>query len=65
MNFAALSRFRLGHPAAPLPVSGALLSVAVLLAAALLILAAWVVAAQLDPDLTGSWRWSDALPSAV
>jgi hypothetical protein len=65
MNFAALSRFRPGHLVAPLPVSGALLSVAVLLAAGLLILVAWVVAAQLDPDLMGSWRWSDALRSAV
>ena len=65
MNFAALSRFRPGHLVAPLPVSGALPWVAVLLAAGLLILVAWVVAAQLDPDLTGSWRWSDALRSAV
>ncbi len=65
MNFAALSRFRLGRLAAPLPASGALLSVAVLLAAVLLVLAAWVVAAQLDPDLTGSWRWSDSLRAVV
>ena len=65
MNFAALSRFRPGHLVGPPPASGGLLSVAVLLAAALLVLVAWVVAAQLDPDLTGSWRWSDALRPAV
>lgn len=61
MNFAALSRFRPGHLVAPLPASGGLLSVAVLVAAAVLVLAAWIVAAQLDPDLIGSWRWSDGL----
>ncbi|HXX59851.1 MAG TPA: hypothetical protein VEI48_01015 [Candidatus Sulfotelmatobacter sp.] len=61
MNFAALSRFRLGPLAAPLPASGGLLSVGVLVAAAVLVLAAWIVAAQLDPDLTGSWRWSEGL----
>lgn len=65
MNFAAVSRFRLDHLVGPLPVSGGLLSAVVLLAAALLVLAAWVVAVQLDPDLTGSWRWSDALRSAL
>ena len=61
MNFAALSRFRLDHLVAPLPVSGGLLSVAVLVVAVVLVLAAWIVAAQLDPDLTGSWRWSEDL----
>ncbi len=65
MNFAALSRFRPGHLVALPPASGALLLVAVLAAAAVLVLAAWVVAAQLDPDLTGSWRWSDSLRFAV
>jgi len=61
MNFAALSRFQLGHLVATPPASGGLLLIVVLAAAAVLVLAAWVVAAQLDPDLTGSWRWSDGL----
>ncbi|HEY7942283.1 MAG TPA: hypothetical protein VID25_10080 [Candidatus Limnocylindrales bacterium] len=61
MNFAALSRFRPDHLVAPLPASGGLLSVAVLVAAVVLVLAAWIIAAQLDPDLIGSWRWSDGL----
>ena len=65
MNFAALSRFRPGHLVAPLHVSGGSLSVVVLLAAAALVLAAWVVAAQLDPDLVGSWRWSGDLRLAA
>jgi hypothetical protein len=65
MNFAALSRFRPGHLVAPLPASGGLLLVAVLVAAAVLVLVAWIVAAQLDPDFTGSWRWSDGLRQLV
>lgn len=61
MNFAALSRFRLGHLVVPPPAWAGLLSVVVLAVAVVLVLAAWIVAAQLDPDVTGSWRWSGAL----
>lgn len=60
MDLATLFRFPLDRPSGRPLVWVVLLSVVVLLVVALAA-AAWAVAAPLDPDLTGSWRWWDSM----